>query len=430
MWPWRFLLSFTQMRSFSFTGYKSEGGIPFKGQGLMKSKPVESEWLKKFVQNRKREQKWGKRYVPIFPDILFYVRTFTVLGSGLLLGWILYPSFADYSASTDDPTLVYDSAVVSSDEKKKFVQAYLKLPLRLLSRSWGHANSFSRVPVWLRPYVFGLYSNMYAVNMDEAENPDYKSYKNLSEFFRRAIKPSVRPIDPVSDVVSPADGKILHYGWVTNGEVEQVKGINYSLQKFLGPLPSEPVHDDWGREDGYSFKWGTVPLKQYMRALMHKPDENNLYHCVIYLAPGDYHRFHSPADWIVEHRRHFPGDLLSVNPRIASLIPNLFVLNERVVLSGKWNHGFFSMTAVGATNVGSIEIYGDVTLKTNRPKRVYGAFYDEKYDSVPATKGMAIGEFNLGSTIVLIFEAPKDFAFDIGGDEKIKYGERLQAISD
>ena len=37
-------------------------------------------------------------------------------------------------------------------------------------------------------------------------------------------------------------------------------------------------------------------------------------------------------------------------------IPNLFCLNERALLAGYWDHGFFSLTAVGAYNVGSIEV--------------------------------------------------------------------------
>ena len=34
---------------------------------------------------------------------------------------------------------------------------------------------------------------------------------------------------------SPADGKVLHFGSVKNNEVEQVKGVTYSLEQFLGP---------------------------------------------------------------------------------------------------------------------------------------------------------------------------------------------------
>lgn len=65
------------------------------------------------------------------------------------------------------------------------------------------------------------------------------------------------------------------------------------------------------------------------------------------------------------------GDLLSVNPIIAGWVQNLFCLNERVVYTGEWEYGFFSMTAVGATNVGSIRVYSDkVRLMFNMWSRV------------------------------------------------------------
>lgn len=35
--------------------------------------------------------------------------------------------------------------------------------------------------------------------------------------------------------ISPSDGKILTFGQVKNSEVEQIKGVTYSLESFLGP---------------------------------------------------------------------------------------------------------------------------------------------------------------------------------------------------
>ena len=72
-------------------------------------------------------------------------------------------------------------------------------------------------------------------------------------------------------------------------------------------------------------------------------------------APGDYHRFHSPADATFSAIRHFPGTLFPISPLVARLIPSLFALNERVVMEGSWPYGSFHYVAVGAYNVGSGE---------------------------------------------------------------------------
>lgn len=53
------------------------------------------------------------------------------------------------------------------------------------------------------------------------------------------------------------------------------------------------------------------------------------------------------------------GELFSVSPYMAKRLQNLFVLNERVALLGRWKYGFFGMIPVGATNVGSIKINFD-----------------------------------------------------------------------
>ena len=164
-------------------------------------------------------------------------------------------------------------------------------------------------------------------------------------------------------------------------------------------------------------------------------EDHKLFFLVVYLAPGDYHRFHSPATWVVERRRHFTGDLFSVSPYIANRLKDLFVLNERVALLGRWKYGFFSMVPVGATNVGSIRINFDESLRTNtndgENKKQPHTFSEAVYKSAsvlrgqPLLTGEEMGGFRLGSTIVMVFEAPKDWEFSVKAGETIKVGEAL-----
>merc|ERR1712110_685132 len=279
---------------------------------------------------------------------------------------------------------------------------YTRLPLRYVSRAWGKFNSLES-PDFIRVPMMKLFVWFFGINMDEAYINSVEKYKSMNSLFRRRLKPGAREID-TSDFVAPCDGKVLSFGKLddTNSYVEQVKGIDYSLEALLGPNKHT---EGLGLEKMVSLK--KMDEKDYRESWMHDPAKNDLYYAVIYLAPKDYHRFHSPVDWVAKERRHFPGDLFSVNPSVASWLKNLFVLNERVALFGTWEHGFMSYTAVGATMVGSIRIYFDRAVTTSKAYLKSGAsshtgYYFDRVYSEPykIEKGEQIGEFNMGSTVI------------------------------
>ena len=116
---------------------------------------------------------------------------------------------------------------------------------------------------------------------------------------------------------------------------------------------------------------------------------------------------------------------MGVRPEFIAWIPKLLLLNERVVYLGDYHDGFLSQTMIGATNVGSIEIYCDKNLKTNKTSDDYTfRMWKEKLTS-NFDKGDAFGEFKMGSCIVLIFEAPANFRFVHRSTDQIRVGQRL-----
>lgn len=405
--------------------------------------------------------------------------------------------------------------------------AYSTLPLKSISRLWGQVNSID-LPVWLRSPLYRLYSALFGVHLDEMDEPDLTKYSNLSDFFYRKLRPGVRPLADL-ELVSPSDGKVLGFGVVENGEIEQVKGMTYSIDALLGlntqklAAPSQSLdfsdssseeddkhHEEFAKVHGMSDSSYRLHELEYKddgdktarstdlsRELMVARDltpslvlsllgsktseSNELYFAVIYLAPGDYHRYHSPVNWVTTLRRHFIGELFSVAPFFQKTLQGLFVLNERVALMGYWKYGFFLMIPVGATNVGSIIVNFDKDLKTNeryehevystkkpaqggsetspllqdgeltvsesttlsdaaaakaekkrlKKNTVYEATYAKAsrlLGGYPLAKGQEVGGFKLGSTVVLVFEAPPNFKFNLTPGQKIQMGQSLGAF--
>ncbi len=270
------------------------------------------------------------------------------------------------------------------------------LPKNALSVFIGWLSRLRWPSGMLRP-VIKIYALAYNVNLSEMLEP-IDSYRTFDEFFTRRLKPESRPIE--AGLVSPADGTITEFGEIAKGQLLQAKGISYSLGTLVG--------DD---TVGKRFDGG--------------------FYFTIYLSPRDCHRVISPLDSEVAHLIHVEGDLWPVNSWSTKAVPGLFVGNERLVVLLNSKVGSVAVVFVGATNVGSIATpFGK--LRTNTRERLLsghkGIFKEELHPPRPIAKGGELGEFHLGSTLVVLFEAGR---FRPGMNLKrgsVRYGQSLGEI--
>ncbi|KAL6005048.1 phosphatidylserine decarboxylase 1 [Asimina triloba] len=280
-----------------------------------------------------------------------------------------------------------------------------------------------------------------------------EEYSSLRKFFAHALKEGSRPIDldPYC-LVSPVDGTVLRFGELKEpgGLIEQVKGFSYSVSSLLGAnsftpmviqedIPVEHIEERHALKDSNRRSWWRISLASpKVRDPISVGPMKGVFYCVIYLKPGDYHRVHSPTDWNVLIRRHFSGHLFPQNERATRTIRNLYVENERVVLEGQWSQGYMAIAAIGATNVGSIELSIEPGLKTNILK--WRSLHSDPPDEhvyepegvgVLLKKGQEVAAFNMGSTVVLVFQAPtsnstgKEFTFSVRNGGRIRMGEAI-----
>ena len=126
---------------------------------------------------------------------------------------------------------------LQSEQQRSWQLGVMKsLPLNALSRIWGWLHR-QTLPEWARAPLYNLWTRLFDCNLDEADYVNLSDYRNLSEFFVRQLKEGVRPIS-AADMVSPVDARVTVIGEVDrDGELEQIKGMKYSLGEFLGFVP-------------------------------------------------------------------------------------------------------------------------------------------------------------------------------------------------
>ncbi|RKT43254.1 archaetidylserine decarboxylase [Thiocapsa rosea] len=248
----------------------------------------------------------------------------------------------------------------------------------------------------LKDLLIAIVLRLYRIDMAEAAESNARAYVHFNAFFTRALRPDVRPLDPDPlAVVSPVDGTISQSGRITAGRVIQAKGRDYSVEELLGG----------DSERARVFDGGTF--------------------VTIYLAPSDYHRIHMPLGGDLAWMHHIPGRLFSVNNVTADLVPRLFARNERVACRFETDVGAMAMVLVGAIFVGGIETVwaGEVTPARDGGR---GSHAGTGVDSVRLERGAEMGRFNLGSTVILLFE-PGRVRLDetLVPGRKVRLGQRL-----
>ena len=390
---------------------KGEDSKPFSSQSNFNGANERPSFINQFIKT------WRKNPLPIWVGLV-------------LIAALQYRRVRNRKYEQEEPCIF--EPVEAKPISLRLVQAYEQMPLDFISRIVGYIFNNTTLPVWAREPVISWYARTFQCKVYEAEKgDDWVQYKSLGEFFRRRLKKEVRPIHHEAILITPCDGRVLSCGSVDiDGKLEQVKGISYSLKEFLGDYEASITNSK---------------EKRISETPLYKPKKHTrLYHCTMYLAPGDYHCFHAPADWTIELRRHFIGKLLSVRPSLLSKIPHLLSLNERVVYYGKWNpladssaspkdnanDYFIAFAAVGATNVGSIIVEMDQSLKTNikhkfEKDKCIEEHFSKQNNLRNIQKGAYFGEFNLGSTIVIVFEAPLDFTFNVQPGQTVYVGQPL-----
>lgn len=276
------------------------------------------------------------------------------------------------------------------------ISALSIIPKKPVARLMGRSARIS-LPRFLHRLLIRYFVWKYDVNLEECQG-GIEDFNSLSEFFIRRLNDESRVIDNTENaIVSPVDGRVHAFGNIHEGVFFQSAEQNGSVQELLG---KESAHFDSSKYKNGSF-------------------------AIIYLSPQDYHRVHLHKEGELSSVRYVPGKLWPVFPAATRKIPHLFDRNERLVFSFQ-HEGHCSISAlIGAFGVGRMTTdWSEVVTNTGTPAA------EKNYSQPPfLERGVEIGRFELGSTVVLLFEK-SGLNWKLQKGQKLKLGEPIALWND
>jgi phosphatidylserine decarboxylase len=261
-----------------------------------------------------------------------------------------------------------------------------RVPRIALTRFMGW---YSRIDSpWLTRVSVALWRLFSDLDLSEAPPARYRS---LQQVFTRPLRPGMREVDTDPAVfASPCDGIVGACGEVGQGQILQAKGYPYAMAELFGPTQNPA--------DFIGGLYVTLRLTSSM-----------------------YHRFHAPADGVLDHVTYLSGDTWNVNPIALARVERLFCRNERAVLRARLADGTpFALVPVAAILVASIRLHAlDVLLHL----RWRGP--NEMPSGASFRKGEELGWFEHGSTIIVFVPPGFELAAGIAPGAPIRMGQAL-----
>ncbi len=274
------------------------------------------------------------------------------------------------------------------------MQRYPNFKSSIASRLFGVFAS-KEFPSPIQRTINQTYTSMMKVDLMEFE--EAASYKSLNKLFTRRFK--TRRLFNICEktLISPCDSLVSAFGKIENNLALQIKGFSYDVRSLLGDYIAKREKERLENGEFVNF----------------------------YLSPRDYHRYHAPIDMRIAKAVHIPGKLYPVNFTWLKKIEGLFVENERVVLEcyTKENRLFY-MVFVGALNVGKMAFTFDKKIQTNAKASLQQYYL---YDDLFVSKGDELGHFEMGSTIVMLFEKDS-IDLELKGISHVKFGQPIGGI--